>query len=457
MALDAAADLRALGHRDVVVLRGGLGGWEAAGFPLSQGHSVPSKDFGELVQECERIPTVSPDQLRAMIDAGEKIELVDVRTPEEYSRETVPGARNFPGFELPLRLAAFDDDATVVVHCGGRTRSIIGAATLRYGGREGVIELENGTMGWKLAGHELEHGTQSDDMDAVVPQGAELAPKWRTLAASVGVTALSPERARAVMDDAAGRSATVYLFDVRREADYLAGHAAGATWAPSGQLVQLTDTYIGVHNAAVVVMCDDEVRSAIASYWLRRMGHGSVTLVEGGFGAWQEAGLPVEQGWQKRTRHDPGANSIPDISPGALADELASNTPPVVVHVGVSDGFAKAHLPGAAWVSPTWLEPRLDEVAPDRQRRLVITSRSGRRSRATAPKAMRAGWQDVAVLDGGTDAWAKAGFDLESGGPVDVEEPDDVFLHPILRGPEAMRAYLDWEVRLGHKYGANEA
>jgi rhodanese-related sulfurtransferase len=453
---EAGADLRALSYRDVRWLEGGFLGWAAAGLPVSQGHSVPSKDFGELVQEFEQVPTVTAQQLQGWIDGGRTIELCDVRTPEEHARETLPGSRNFPGFELPVRLQAVDDDTTVVVHCSGRTRSIIGAATLLHSGFRNVVALENGTMGWKLAGNELDHGA-ARDATTTVPRSDAIGPRWRTLARSVGATSIPPERVKRLVEAAGVDLGTVYLFDVRSEREYLDGHARGSVWAPSGQLVQLTDAYVAVHDATIVVMCDDDVRSSIAAYWLRRLGTGRVVICGGGFPAWREAGLPVEAGRPETVLGlEEARATVTTIGVAELAEQLASDAPPTVIHVGVSDGYEEGHLPGAIWVSPTWLEPRLDDVAPDRACRLVITCRSGRRALLTARKAERAGWQDVVVLEGGVASWDDAGEPVEQGPPQDVE-PDDVFIHPIFLGEGAMRAYLEWEERLGHKYAVDAA
>ncbi len=450
MAAAAAADLRAVGYRNVQELDGGFDGWAAHGLPTSQGHSVPSKDFGELVQEFEQIPTVTAEELQRWMDEGRRLELCDVRTPEEHARETLPGSRNFAGFELPARAASLDPDSTVIVHCSGRTRSIIGAATLRYTGMQDVVALENGTMGWTLAGNTLDHGAARDAVPSV-PRSSEIAPRWRTLAASVGATFVPAERVARLRRPAGERLGTVYLFDVRTEDEYRDGHAAGAVWAPSGQLVQLTDAYVAVRNATVVVMCDDEVRSSIVAYWLRRLGMARVVVAEGGIGAHRDAGLPVETGVASELLGlGVASTAVPRITPEDL-DLLRAGSAPIVVDVSGSDEFAQEHVPGARWVSPTWLESRLAQVAPDRAVTIVVTGANTDRALLAAWKAQRAGWDDVRTLVGGNAGWRAAGFGLEKG-PTDVANPDDVFVHPIFRGPEAMLAYLAWEETLGHKY-----
>ena len=157
----AATTMAAMGYTDVRVLDGGLGAWRAAGGRMVQGLNVPSKVFGEHALYHYRTPEVTCPELKAKIDRGERMVLVDSRTPEEYSRGCIPGAWSVPGAELVLRIAdlAPTPDIPIVVHCGGRTRSIIGAESLRRMGLPNpIIALKNGTMGWQLAGFEPERG-----------------------------------------------------------------------------------------------------------------------------------------------------------------------------------------------------------------------------------------------------------------------------------------------------------
>src|SRR5207244_5144697 len=98
---------------------------------------------------------------------------------EEHRRATVPGSHSAPGGELALRIFEMvsDPDAEVVVHCAGRTRSIIGARLLQRMGFRKVYDLRNGTMGWGMAGLELEHGSPRLELPArstagLAPAGA---------------------------------------------------------------------------------------------------------------------------------------------------------------------------------------------------------------------------------------------------------------------------------------------
>ena len=159
----ARPTLAAMGYTDVRVLAGGLSAWRAGDRPTVQGLNVPSKVFGERALHEFKTPQVSCPELAQRLATGDDMVIVDSRTPEEYHRGCIPGAWSMPGGELVLRIGEVvaRPDQTIVVHCGGRTRSYIGAESLRRMGLPNpIIALENGTMGWQLAGLELERGAE---------------------------------------------------------------------------------------------------------------------------------------------------------------------------------------------------------------------------------------------------------------------------------------------------------
>ncbi len=152
----AATTLERMGYTHILVLEGGINRWVTEDYGTEWGVNVLSKDFGEKMQVQHAVPEMQPEALHARMQRGEKIVILDSRTPEEHRRATIPGGRSAPGGELPLRIAELVPDAatTVVVHCAGRTRSIIGARILQRMGIPKVYDLRNGTMGWQMAGVE---------------------------------------------------------------------------------------------------------------------------------------------------------------------------------------------------------------------------------------------------------------------------------------------------------------
>ena len=59
------------------------------------------------------------------------------------------------------------------------------------------------------------------------------------------------------------------------------------------------------------------------------------------------------------------------------------------------------------------------------------------------------GYVDVAVLNGGVQAWLAAGLPVDKGLDACLVEPNDVVLSPSIRGnKEDMLRYLEWETKL---------
>ncbi len=173
----AAARMEALGYSDIAILPGGVDAWADAGYVLFKGVNVPCKAFGEVVEHAAHTPSISADELNAMFESGEDLVVVDGRTPEEFNRMSIPRGMSVPNAELVYRVhdIAPSPDTTVVVNCAGRTRSIIGAQTLINAGIPNkVVALRAGTMGWHLAGYQLDHG-MSRSFPAVSPEGFEKA------------------------------------------------------------------------------------------------------------------------------------------------------------------------------------------------------------------------------------------------------------------------------------------
>ncbi|MBM4441848.1 MAG: sulfurtransferase [Candidatus Rokubacteria bacterium] len=442
----AAATLAAMGYRDVQVLAGGLTAWRASGKRVVQGLNVPSKVFGEQALHRYHTPELTCPELKAKIDAGERMLLVDSRTPEEYSRGCIPGAWSVPGAELVLRIAdlAPTPDIPIVVHCGGRTRSIIGAESLRRMGLPNpIIALKNGTMGWQLAGYEPERGAARWAPPVSARSRAVGEAAAERVAKDDGIQFIDPAGVQAALARRAEQN--VAFLDVRTAEEYAAGHPAGSVWAPGGQVIQATDEYVGVRDATIVLTCDGFVRAVMTASWLSRMGFPSVRVLRGGLEAWKAAGGAVETG--------PGA-PVPfgyeaararaqTVTPRALQAELGGGAAPLVIDVDESDAYAAGHVPGALWLCRS----RLELTAPGAVagRAVVVTCADGVMSTLSVAALEAAGAGSVRVLAGGKRAWAEAGLAGETGATKLGDEADDVVLKPYQRGRDAMLAYLRWE------------
>jgi rhodanese-related sulfurtransferase len=442
LAQRASDRMRGFGYTDLAVLKGGVAAWRAAGFELFTGVNVPSKAFGEVVERVCQTPRISAAELKAKLEAGEDVVVLDSRPLAEYRVMNIPGAHDCPGAELVYRVHEVVErpETLVVVNCAGRTRSIIGAQSLINAGLPNrVVALKNGTMGWHLAGFALEHGSTRH---APAP-GAEAIAKARAAAARIagrfGVKKISAAELARMRGDA---SRTLYCFDVRSPEEYREGHLPGFASAPGGQLVQATDTYAAVRNARIALADSDGVRATMTASWLLQMGWPEVCALEMADGAPLATGL--EPG---RVLGLDGARL--DELPARELERLLDAREATVVDFASSLAYRDGHIPGAWFAIRARLSDALARIGP--VKRLVFSSPDGVLARLAARDAAALTGIQIQVLKGGTAAWQSAGFPLERGGTRLAAATDDVYYRPYDRQSQieqAMKDYLDWEVAL---------
>lgn len=450
-ALDAAW-IERLGYDDVSYLQDGVEAWERAGFDLIEAEgdvhatafNYESKAFGEVIDAERDLPKITPEELAPRHD---EVTTVDVRNPPEYEKwGTIPGSVNVEGVDVALYADELrDDDRPLVVHCAGRTRSIIGTATLRELGFSEVYELENGTMGWQLAGYDLADGPGApsktevpDDRRDRLRESAE-----ELLADSNGhfVTPAELDRLDGVVDE----RQSVYRFDVRTEAEYREGHLPGAEWVPGGQLIQTADRQIAVRDAEIVLISTSHVRSAITAYWLNRMGLPNVSVLRGGTTAWTEYGGRLETGRQETSvGTDHVDRLVYRLAPRDLPDLLKAGGA-TVANVGDLDTYEDGHVPCAAWIPRYDLEEALETGQIDAET-IVLTCEDGTVSGFAAAQAIaELGEESVVVLEGGLSAWRAAGLPIEDDETRTLVDPRRAAPKPYAQSEAAMERYLEWE------------
>jgi phage shock protein E len=82
------------------------------------------------------------------------VQIIDVRTPEEFAMGHIEGAVNFnvQGPDFGAQIATLDPSGTYAVYCRSGNRSVAAVDYLSEQGINGVFELESGIIGWGQAG-----------------------------------------------------------------------------------------------------------------------------------------------------------------------------------------------------------------------------------------------------------------------------------------------------------------
>ena len=452
LARRAAAKLRQHGYTNLSVLEGGVQAWADAGYEIYTGVNVPSKAFGEFVEHKYETPRLDPEEIKGKLDRGEPVLILDSRPLAEYKRVSIPGGIDCPGAELAYRVheLAPSPETLVVVNCAGRTRSIIGAQSLINAGLENrVVALKNGTMGWHLAGFQVAH-----DQNLVAPQpGPDAVRKAQASAARVaqrfGVKSVD---AAAVARFAAEREKrTLYLLDVRSPDEYAAGHLPGSISAPGGQLVQTTDSFVAVRNSRLVLIDDYGVRATMTASWLIQMGWNEVYVFTDALksAALEQGARPPEVLGLDRV------NAL-RISPADLGAELDRNAV-TVIDFAAKPQYGEGHIRGAFHAIRANLEQNLKQMPAAGT--LVLTSPDGVVAALAADQAAQLSGRAVKILDGGTQAWQRAGLPLEKGMTHLTDTTDDVWVRAHDRTEnreQAMKDYLTWEVDLITQIGRDD-
>lgn len=432
------------GWSNVYVLSGGVRGWASAGFEVFSGTNVPSKAFGEVVEHTYSTPHIDAQSLHRWQQEGRDFLLVDARPEEEFRMVSLPGAVNCPGAELVRRLPDLVHSAQqpVVVNCAGRTRSIIGAQSLRNAGFSNpVFALKNGTMGWQLAGYAVEHGRSNL---AAEPSAAALL-RAHSLACDVAKRYEVKFIERAHLETLLQQDkVTTYVFDVRLPSVYIAAHVPGSLNAPGGQLVQCTEAFAPVRHARIVLVDTDLVQSVMTAHWLLQMGWRNVYVLR------NDADAPMDSGPSGLPGLGENAQRARTISPQGLRERLTRGVR--AIDVGESYWYRTGRIPGVCYAMRSKLERALEGA--NKELPLVFVCADGRVSRYAAEDALALGFHDVEVLAGGRAAWRGEGFPLEScaeDDPLILTETDDMWYPPWVRSSgvtEAMQQYLTWEVDL---------
>ncbi|MGI9365760.1 MAG: rhodanese-like domain-containing protein [Rhizobiaceae bacterium] len=389
-----------------------------------QGEFVWSKAFGEVVAHTSGLPELTPaDFLSEYQDAM----LFDVRPTAEYSLFTIPGSQSLPNSLMLANMSALKNTGKMaLLHCAGRTRSIIGACTLKAAGYSGPYAIfRGGTQAWQLDGHEREHDANrlfASETDMAGPIH-DFLRKWNIAFDYVK----GPE-----LESFVATHRKEHLFDVSDDAATGQTMGHGIIQISGTNLIQQTDRRMARYHVPVILFDQGSgSRAAFAAYWLRAMGISArvVYLSE-----------PLANDLHDNQRPDQYSGSYDLLS----ADQLLRyrDVSGTLLDFRPSRDFYNAHVKGSQWRNIGALLTG-DQACRPKKDPIVIIGRDIEHGSETANLLSQYGWQIKGIF-----GWDIRAFDPEQIGPGEIESAVDesaLFAGRHHGNMQDSRDYLAWE------------
>jgi adenylyltransferase/sulfurtransferase len=99
-------------------------------------------------EDADPVEEIGAGELKRRLDAGERLEILDVREPHEWAICRIPGARLVPLGSLAERMHELDSARTYVLQCRSGVRSAKAIGVLRQAGFRRLLNLRGGVLAW---------------------------------------------------------------------------------------------------------------------------------------------------------------------------------------------------------------------------------------------------------------------------------------------------------------------
>lgn len=241
---------------------------------------------------------ISQQELVAQLESGEAPLILDVRTAEEYEAGHIPGAINIHFREIGERLDEIPNNGPIVVYCERGIRANIAETTLRDAGIDSILHLEGDISLWRKNDLPLERDGNSTSATEIPELTKSLEQRW----------IVSATEAKQLIEQGAT------LLDTRKLALKRPQGAIYVDWrqfspqepATRGKLLDQEDVLtqrlqaMGISKQTPVVVFANPPagwgEDGRIVWMLRTLGHSQVVMVDGGFEALVDVGVPMQQG-----------------------------------------------------------------------------------------------------------------------------------------------------------------
>jgi rhodanese-related sulfurtransferase len=119
---------------------------------------APARTPSHPPTRVETDSSITVTDLMARIDAGDTLNILDVRSQGEFEDGHVPGARNIPFMEVPSRAGDIPGgpEEELILYCGHGPRAYVAARALRHHGRTRIVYMSGHWAAWEAKGLRVE-------------------------------------------------------------------------------------------------------------------------------------------------------------------------------------------------------------------------------------------------------------------------------------------------------------
>jgi rhodanese-related sulfurtransferase len=286
------------GYENVRSMQGGFSTWLDAGYPRLGGAPDFDGAFNAFLADMVSFNTISLSDLNGMLAEEPPPFLLDVRTVAEVEENGhIEGSVLIPLVDLMKNLDKLPGfDTTIVAYCGSGWRCTIAMPALEALGWTNVLALKGGSFGgWAAEGYPVVEGLP---LEAESLNAASLDPAMVAQLDAVfsGIPAGYGGIAPADLAAELAENPELILIDVRTPEEVAeVGVIEAETWIgiPLVEFINQMADWPADKDAQIVVYCGSGHRSTIAMSILWTYGFSDVRSMQGGVGAWLEAGYPV--------------------------------------------------------------------------------------------------------------------------------------------------------------------
>ncbi len=350
--------------------------------------------------------------LRAMLDDGQELAIVDVREELIFSQNHLLHARSVPLSRFELLIAPLvPRPATRIVLCDGGDGGAERAAAILAGAGYGNISiLAGGCAAWRDSGFELFSGVN-------VPSKAF----GEFVEHSSGTPSIDPRDLARLMTD----HADLAVLDSRPFDEYFRVSIPTATSVPGAELVLRVRDAVPSPDTTIVVNCAGRTRSIIGAQSLINAGvTNRVVALRNGTMGWSLAGQACEAGKERRAPAVSGAGltaareaaarvacrlGVKHIDRPTLERWQGERAQRTLYLFDVRDpaDYAAGHVAGAISAPGGQLVQATDQYVGTLGARIVLVDDLDVRAIMTASWLLQMGWSDVYVL---AEAGTESGF-----------------------------------------------